>query len=156
GNGTSTGTVTVSDALPAGLTATALSGSGWSCTLSPLACTRSDALASGGSYPDITLTVDVAAAAAASVTNSANVVGGGDVNTSNNTATDITTIAAIMDTVPPSAPGALTATAISGVQANLSWGAASDNVGVAGYRVERCLGANCTSFVKLATTSSTT
>jgi chitodextrinase len=156
GNGTSTGTVTVSDTLPAALTATALGGSGWSCTVSPLVCARSDALVSGGSYPDITLTVDVSAAAPASVTNSATVVGGGDLNPSNNTATDITTIVAIMDTVPPSAPGTLTGTAISGGEIDLTWGAATDNVGVAGYRVERCLGADCTSFVKLATTSSTT
>ncbi len=60
GPGPTTGAVTVSDMLPAGLTATAISGPGWSCTLTPLTCTRSDALASGASYPVITVTVNVA------------------------------------------------------------------------------------------------
>src|SRR5207244_11076828 len=54
------GTVTVTDTLPAGLTATAISGTGWTCVLGTLTCTRSDALAAGSSYPAITLTVDVA------------------------------------------------------------------------------------------------
>lgn len=41
------------------------------------------------------------------------------------------------DATAPSAPLALVATAASSTQINLSWGAASDNVGVAGYRVYR-------------------
>ena len=40
------------------------------------------------------------------------------------------------DTTPPSPPGNLTATA-SSTQVNLSWTAATDNVGVAGYKVFR-------------------
>jgi uncharacterized repeat protein (TIGR01451 family) len=43
GNAPSSGTVTAVDTLPSGFTATALSGSGWSCTLASLTCTRSDA-----------------------------------------------------------------------------------------------------------------
>src|SRR6185503_12011891 len=39
------GMVTVTDMLPAGLTATAMSGAGWNCTLATLTCTRSDVLA---------------------------------------------------------------------------------------------------------------
>src|SRR5262249_55671808 len=45
GNGPTSGTVTVTDTLPAGLTATAIAGSGWTCTLSTRSCTRSDSLA---------------------------------------------------------------------------------------------------------------
>jgi uncharacterized protein (TIGR03437 family) len=60
GPGPTTGTVTASDILPAGLTATAISGTGWSCTLATLTCTRSDVLAAGASYPVITVTVNVA------------------------------------------------------------------------------------------------
>lgn len=86
------GTVTVTDTLPAGLTATAISGTGWSCVLGTLTCTRSDALASGSSYPVITLTVNVALTAPASVTNSVSVSGGGQSNTANDTANDPTTI----------------------------------------------------------------
>ena len=92
GNGASSGTVTAVDTLPAGLTATAIGGSGWSCALGTLTCTRSDALAAGASYPSITLTVNVASNAPASVTNSASVSGGGESNTGNNTASDPTTI----------------------------------------------------------------
>jgi len=41
------------------------------------------------------------------------------------------------DTVAPSAPSGLTATAISPSQINLSWTASTDNVGVTGYNVYR-------------------
>ncbi|MGW5407013.1 hypothetical protein ACWEVZ_22470, partial [Streptomyces spiralis] len=83
-------TVTVHDTLPAGLTASSISGSGWSCTLATLTCTRSDILPAGGNYPPISLTVDVAANAPAQVTNTATVTGGGDSTT--HTANDPTTI----------------------------------------------------------------
>ncbi|UUZ81306.1 cadherin-like beta sandwich domain-containing protein [Paenibacillus sp. P26] len=92
GAGNTSGTVTVTDTPPAGLTGKALSGSGWSCTLGTLTCTRSDVLAGGSSYPAITLTVDVAANAPASVTNNVTVSGGGDTNAANNTAADATNI----------------------------------------------------------------
>ena len=42
---------TVVDTLPTGLTATAISGSGWSCTLATLTCTRNDALTAIGELP---------------------------------------------------------------------------------------------------------
>ena len=44
---------------------------------------------------------------------------------------------------PPTAPANLTATAVSAAQIDLAWTAATDNVGVTGYRVERCQGAGC-------------
>src|SRR3989475_12821830 len=44
------------------------------------------------------------------------------------------------DTPPPTAPSNLTATAASSSQINLAWTASSDDVGVAGYLVERCQG----------------
>src|SRR5258705_289208 len=86
GVGASSGTVTVTDALPAGLTATGMSGAGWSCTLATLTCTRSDVLAAGASYAAMTLTVDVAGTAPASVTNTATVNGGGETNGANDAA----------------------------------------------------------------------
>lgn len=86
------GTVSVVDALPAGLTAVDMSGPGWTATLTNLTCTRFDSLAPGASYPPITLTVSVATNAPASVTNTASVSGGGDVSSANNTASDPTTI----------------------------------------------------------------
>ena len=88
------GVVTLTDNVPPGLTPTAASGAGWTCNLAgaTVTCTRSDALAPGASYPPVTITVNVAASAAASVANTATIAGGGDVNTANNTATDVTTI----------------------------------------------------------------
>lgn len=92
GTAATAGTVTVTDTLPAPLVATALDGPGWACTLGTLTCTRGDALGEGDTYPPITLTVTVPASAPASVINTANVSGGGDVNAANNLATDPTTL----------------------------------------------------------------
>jgi glucose/arabinose dehydrogenase/chitodextrinase len=66
------------------------------------------------------------------------------------------TTAALQDTVPPTDPTGLTATAVGSSQVGLNWTASSDNVGVAGYRVERCLGASCTNFAQIATPTATT
>src|SRR6202049_4049689 len=59
-------------------------------------------------------------------------------------------------TTPPTAPSALTATAASATQINLSWTASTDNVGVTGYLIERCQGAGCTVFAQIGTTTGTT
>jgi uncharacterized repeat protein (TIGR01451 family) len=88
--------ITMNDSLPAGLTATDLSGPLWTCTLSPLQCTRGDVLVAGTSFEPITLTVNVAANAAPSVTNTVTVSGGGESNTANNTASDATQIDAAL------------------------------------------------------------
>ena len=45
--------------------------------------------------------------------------------------------AAAADTVPPSTPTGLTATAVSATQINLSWNPSTDNVGVTGYQILR-------------------
>ncbi|MGH7970176.1 MAG: right-handed parallel beta-helix repeat-containing protein, partial [Limisphaerales bacterium] len=92
GTGPTTGMVTLTDTLPTGLTATAIVGTGWSCTLAISTCTRSDALAAASSYPAITLTVNVANNAPASVTNTATVSGGEELNTTNDVANDVTAI----------------------------------------------------------------
>ena len=53
GSGPTGGTVSLVDTLPVGLTATAMSGTGWNVNLSTLTATRTDSLAAGGSYPAI-------------------------------------------------------------------------------------------------------
>ena len=53
------------------------------------------------------------------------------------------------DTQPPTAPSNLVATAVSSSQINLSWTASTDNVGIHGYSVERCLTTSC-SFAVIA------
>jgi hypothetical protein len=94
------GTVTVVDTLPVGLSATAISGTGWTCTLGTVTCTRSDVLAAGASYPAISVTVNVAANAASPATNQAAVSGGGEVNLANDTASDVTIISSFTLTSP--------------------------------------------------------
>jgi hypothetical protein len=81
-----TAAVGVVDTLPSGFAATAISGSGWTCVLSTLACTRSDSLAAGASYPAIRIVVNVSGSLVGNVTDNATVSGGGDQNTSNNSA----------------------------------------------------------------------
>ena len=72
-------TVTVTDRIPAGLTATSVTGNGWACSgTTTVRCTRAAVLAPGASYPPITITVD-AAANAVSTTNAPAVSGHGGV-----------------------------------------------------------------------------
>ena len=87
-------TVTVVDTLPVGLTATAITGTGWSCTLMTLTCTRTDVLNAAASYPLITVTVNVNAQTTL-VNNSATVSNAGiDSDLGNNTSVDPTIILA--------------------------------------------------------------
>jgi uncharacterized repeat protein (TIGR01451 family) len=89
GPGATSGTVTVNDTLPAGLTATAIQGTGWNCNLSNLTCTNSNQLPAGQSYSFIVvsvtattigtganqLTVSGGSAAAASASDPTSIVG---------------------------------------------------------------------------------
>jgi chitodextrinase len=59
------------------------------------------------------------------------------------------------DTEPPSAPGPLLATPAIGPQIDLTWTAATDNVAVTGYIVERCAGIACGDFLPIVTVSGT-
>lgn len=77
--------VTVTDNAPAGMTITAMSGTGWTCSIPT--CSRTDVLNNGASYPVITVTVAIDANAASSLTNSSTVALSGQTesNTNNNT-----------------------------------------------------------------------
>ena len=55
------------------------------------------------------------------------------------------------DITPPTNPANLARTAVSSNQIILSWNASDDNVGVTGYRLERCQGASCSGFTQIAT-----
>jgi uncharacterized repeat protein (TIGR01451 family) len=93
GGGPTNATVTVVATLPTGLTASTMSGSGWSCTVGNTTCTRGDALAAGASYPVITLAVNVASNVAASTLTAAFAVsGGGETNTGNDSGKDMVTL----------------------------------------------------------------
>jgi uncharacterized repeat protein (TIGR01451 family) len=83
--GPTVGTVTVVDTLPVisnphNLVPVSLAGTGWTCTLATLTCTRSDVLQPGASYPDITFTVNIPQNITNHFTNTATVSGGGDPN----------------------------------------------------------------------------
>jgi len=88
GGSATSGAVTVADTVPSRLTATNISGTGWTCSLSSLSCNRSDALAADGVYSDITITVNVGTTRG-TVTDQATVSGGGAPTA---TASDPTTI----------------------------------------------------------------
>ena len=89
GNVASSGTVTVKDFVPVGFFPTGISGSGWSCSILTMTCTRGEALAAAAAYPQILVTGDVAWNAPAQITNEAQVWGGGSVPAS---ASDVTTV----------------------------------------------------------------
>ena len=89
GAAATSGTVTVTDNLPGGLTLVSMAGTGWNCPAGGSVCTRGDVLLPGASYPPITVTVNVASNASYMVTNAVTVTGGGSGPAS---ATDIATV----------------------------------------------------------------
>ncbi|HTA71024.1 MAG TPA: hypothetical protein VK776_22215, partial [Bryobacteraceae bacterium] len=91
--GPTSGTVTVTEALPSGLTLVSMAGSGWAC--GSITCTRSDALAAGTSYPAITVTVNVGANATSPQVNQVIVSGGTSATATSSDSTIIVTAAAL-------------------------------------------------------------
>ena len=122
GGAPTTGQVTVTEVPPPGLTITALTGPGWACVGVTRTCLRSDPLAPGMSYPDITVTALVAPNATGTLSNRAVVSGGGDVDPGNGTGTSPITILPIPVPALPFAfaialMGALLATALWALRA---------------------------------------
>jgi hypothetical protein len=134
GAAATSGTVTVTDTVPSGLTLAGISGSGWTC--SGDSCSRSDSLAPGSSYPAISVMVNVQSNAPASVTNTATVSGGGDSSTNNKTASNVTTVNPLQFTlttkVSPAATG--TVTPSSGSKFNSGTVVALDATADKGYK----------------------
>ncbi len=121
GAGATSGAVTVTEALPTGLTLASMAGTGWNCA--GLACSRSDVLVGGASYPVIAVAVNVAGNAPSLVINLASVSGGGSVSSSAIDPTIVTaqpaaqtiTFASPNDVSFGIAPFLLSATASSGL-----------------------------------------
>jgi uncharacterized repeat protein (TIGR01451 family) len=92
-----TGTTTVTDTLPTGLTPTSASGTGWTCNISgqDVTCERSDEIGADASVPDITLEATVGLDAIPSVTNTASVSTPGDDNPANDSSSDPALVRAI-------------------------------------------------------------
>ena len=90
GNLATNAVVTVTDVLPAGLTFVSATGTDWTCSYNTtnrtITCTRpaGSPIAAETNAPPITLTVSVDQSASGTIRNTANVSGGGEVNTTNN------------------------------------------------------------------------
>ena len=106
-------------------------------------------IAPGTTYSDTGLTASTSYSYRVRATDAAN-----NLSAYSNTAS--ATTQSVPDTQPPTAPTSLAANPISSVQINLTWTASTDNVGVTGYKIERCQGASCTSFAQIATPVGTT
>ncbi len=129
GPGATTGVVSVVDTLPAGLTATAISGAGWSCTLATLTCTRADSLAAGASFPNLFVSVNVAPNAPPQVTNSVSVSAAGSVAASGTDPTTVTSAAM----PPPVLSSPVDGQTGVSVNAALTWSASA---GATGYDIQ--------------------
>ncbi|MGD0988576.1 MAG: C25 family cysteine peptidase [Candidatus Sulfotelmatobacter sp.] len=89
--------VTVNDTLPVGLTPTSATGAGWSCSVASqtVSCTDPSMLASSSSF--ITILANVLQTAPSTETNTALVSGGGEINLSNDSYTDIANVVSSAD-----------------------------------------------------------
>jgi uncharacterized protein (TIGR01370 family) len=109
--------VTVTETLPSGETLVSMAGTGWTCPGAggTNTCDRSDSLATAGTYPTITVTVNVASSASSPQINQVGVSGGGIASPVSTT--DSTTI-----NLPPTVSFSVNPTSITlGSSANLSW-----------------------------------
>ena len=86
------GAITVTEQPPAGLTISSMSGTGWTCTVASLTCTRSDVLDRDAQYPVITVLANIATNAAANLVNTARVDGANDYDLTNNSMADAATV----------------------------------------------------------------
>ena len=103
GPDTAAGPFTVTDTLPAGTTIASAGGTGWTCTTTPVTCSRTnsaDTLATSAAFPAIAVLVDVApdVVAGSTVTNSASVTAHTfDPNPANNSDDDSAAVVASAD-----------------------------------------------------------
>ena len=97
--GSSSGTVTVNDTLPTGLTPTNATGTGWTCTIASqtVSCINSSVLTADSFYPSITITASVLQTAPSTETNTAIVGGGSEINLLNDTYTDVASVVSSAD-----------------------------------------------------------
>jgi uncharacterized repeat protein (TIGR01451 family) len=89
------GTVTLTETLPAGVTLASMAGgTDWTCPPGGTTCTTNVVLGAGASYSPITVTVNVNANAPASLTNQVSVSGGGSATA---LASDLTSVSGLCD-----------------------------------------------------------
>ncbi len=97
--GSTSGAVVVNDTLPLGLIPTTASGTGWACSVASqtVSCVNPNVLGPSSSYPSITINANVAQTAPSTVTNTALVSGGSEVNLANDSATDVANVVSSAD-----------------------------------------------------------
>ena len=107
GAGATSGTVTVTETIPPGLSLVSMAGTGWTCPAGGTTCTRSDALNGGVSYLPITVTVNVAWNAGTPLLNSVSVSGGGSAssNTSDSTVINANPVPQAVSVTPSTGTG---------------------------------------------------
>ena len=114
GSATLAGEITVSDPVPAGLTAVSATGTGWVCGIvgQDVTCTVTPAggLASGVSLPPILVTVNPTPAAVPTVTNTATVANANDLNPDNDSSSSPTDIIVVADLAISKTDGVTTVT----------------------------------------------
>ena len=123
GAGPTSGTVTLTDTVPSGMTLVSMSGTGWTCPgTAANNCTRSDPLNGAVSFPPLTVTVNVALNAATPLSNSVTVSGGGSASNSYSDSTVIIaqspqtiTFGALSNRAFGTSPFTVSATASSGL-----------------------------------------
>ncbi|MBL8242468.1 MAG: Ig-like domain repeat protein [Bryobacterales bacterium] len=123
GAGISSGAYTISDNLPAGLTMQSIAaGIGWDCSASSatfISCVSTAVISPASSAPAVTVNVSIAANTAASITNSATVSGGGELNMGNNIGSvtvPVTAITPVTVTVPAGVSFTLNSVNYTGTQ----------------------------------------
>jgi chitodextrinase len=158
---------TVTPSTPAGLTATAVSSSrinlSWSASMDNVAVTGYRVFRNGAllqTLGNVTTYANTGLAASTTYSYAVRALDAAD-NVSELSSSASATTQASADTVAPSTPTGLVATAVSSSQINLSWTASTDNVGVTGYRIFRdgaliqTVG-NVTTYANTGLTASTT
>ncbi|MDB5046422.1 MAG: hypothetical protein JWQ08_2472 [Deinococcus sp.] len=110
GSQATTGTITVVDTLPTGLTYRDATGTGWTCTGTvggqTVTCTRTLTLAAGATAPTISVTANTAQDAADSLTNTATISGGGDSAAGNNSSSVTLPVSNLADVQVTKTPAA--------------------------------------------------
>ncbi len=123
-------TINISDTLPAGMTYVSSAGASWSCgpIFDTVSCTRMSPALAPGESTVVSITVNIGAGTASSVTNTATVTTSGDPITANNTANDPTLVANAP--AAPATPANLRTGSVTATDVPLLWDNVTDETSI--------------------------